>query len=316
METADILSPEDAEALAALNRTDRDWPWVGSVPALVEDAARRHPDALAVRSPTGDWTYAELVDHAQGIAETLRQMRVGVGDRVVILMERSREMLGALIGVLGAGAAYVPVDPKYPEARVRYVIENAKAATVITHRGLERRFHLGVRILDVDAWSRPEPSAFHATDPNDTAYVIYTSGSTGKPKGVEIAHSSLVNFLRSMVEEPGLSDEDVVLAVTTIAFDIAVLELFLPLVVGARVVIADEREVVDARALTRRLEEEGITLLQATPATWKLLITSGWQGARNLRALCGGEALPRSLADDLSSRVAELWNMYGPTETI
>ena len=154
-----------------------------------------------------------------------------------------------------------------------------------------------------------------AIEEGQAAYVIYTSGSTGRPKGVEVSHRGMANFLLAMRNEPGMGVDDVLLAVTTISFDIAVLELYLPLVTGGRVVIAGEDEVTDGRRLMRRAEEAGATLMQATPATWKLLIAAGWRGSPSLRILCGGEALGRSLADDLLRRSAGLWNMYGPTET-
>ena len=147
------------------------------------------------------------------------------------------------------------------------------------------------------------------------AYVIYTSGSTGKPKGVVVPHRAVVNFLTSMAREPGLTESDVLVAVTTLSFDIAVLELYLPLTIGAMVVIADRDQAVDGHALKGLLEEYDANVMQATPVTWRLLLEAGWTGGATFKALVGGEALPRDLAEQLISNDVELWNMYGPTET-
>lgn len=284
-------------------------------PAQVVKQARRVPHREAVDSPTGSWSYEELVREAGRITAALVEMGVGAGDRVGILMERSREMLGGLLGIQGAGAAYVPLDPGYPEARLRTMLEHSGARVLVTHRGLEARLGVEVPVLDLDRWMPPEPMAFRDTGPEEVAYLIYTSGSTGEPKGVEVPHGSVSNLLASMAVEPGLVESDRLLAVTTISFDIAGLELYLPLTVGACVVMAGEDETRDGAGLGERLESGGITVMQATPATWKVLLASGWKGRRELKVLCGGEALPGALAEALLERVGELWNMYGPTET-
>ncbi len=306
----------ETQQLHAWNDTARPInPDAGLLTRLVAQASEA-PTRVAVESPTGAFTYAELVSYAQQVSAALRGMGVRPGDRVAIVMERSREMLGALLGILGAGATYVPVDPNYPEARVRFMLDDADVAGLVTHRQLEQRVASGSRpVLNLDTWVAPAPTPFQDVASDDIAYVIYTSGSTGTPKGVAVTHRGLSNFLAAMREQPGIGRDDVLFAVTTISFDIAVLELYLPLTVGARVVIAREDETADGRRLMRRLEEAQVTLMQATPATWKLLLAAGWAGRSNLRVLCGGEALASSLAHELLPRVAELWNMYGPTET-
>jgi amino acid adenylation domain-containing protein len=285
------------------------------LPELIREQAERRPDEIAVSSTTGSFTYAELVSYAASVTGALQEIGVQPGDRVAVIMRRSRQMLGALIGILGAGATYIPIDPNYPASRVRYVLEDSGATAAVSQGGLERQFDLTVPVLNLTRPSSAEPVDFVTPDPDDAAYIIYTSGSTGKPKGVEIPHSALSNFLSAMLEAPGFTASDRMLSVTTVAFDIAVLEFYLPLVAGGRVVMASEDEVVDGRLLAERIVTEGITVMQATPATWKLMINSGWTGAPGLRVFCGGEPLSRQLADDLLDRASQLWNMYGPTET-
>lgn len=297
--------------LAEWNTTERAYRTdVTLVDLLVEQAART-PDAVAVSAPDGTYTYAQLLRRAQAIAVELRRLGVAEGDRVAIVLPRGRDLPAALLGVLGSGAAYVPLDPHHPVSRLEHALTDSGASAVVTAAGMPRS---ELPMLDVDACG-DAMDTFRRTSPSATAYVIYTSGSTGRPKGVAVSHSALVNFLFSMAEEPGISPSDALLAVTTVSFDIAALELFLPLIRGARIVIAHEDEVFDGARLARKLEAEGITVLQATPVTWKLLLEASWAGKADLRALCGGEALPEALAEALLPRVGELWNLYGPTET-
>jgi amino acid adenylation domain-containing protein len=243
-------------------------------------------------------------------------------------MDRSLDMMVALVGVLKSGGAYLPLDPAYPRDRIAYMLEDAKATIVLTQADLrddvpEPEQGPAPRIVALDAdWdsiaktAQPSPALPADATPADRAYVIYTSGSTGKPKGVEIPHRAVVNFLTSMAREPGLGPADRLLAVTTLSFDIAGLELFLPLTVGATVLLASRDTATDANALLEMLVASRATVMQATPATYRMLLESGWEpGVRPLRLLCGGEALPPGLAAQLLERVSELWNMYGPTET-
>ena len=236
-------------------------------------------------------------------------------------LERSPDLVATLLAILKSGAAYVPLDPTYPADRTAYVLEDAGATILVSEDKVVKGLGtIPCRVLSLDgdagrieerAASRPEPLA----GPEDLAYVIYTSGSTGRPKGVQIEHRAVVNFVQSMAERPGLGSDDVLLAVTTAAFDIAVLELFLPMYVGARIVLASRETARDPDALQLALRRQGVTVMQATPATWRMLIEAGWAGSPRLNVLCGGEALPRDLAAQLLPRCAALWNMYGPTET-
>ena len=230
-------------------------------------------------------------------------------------------MLIALLAILKAGGAYVPLDPHFPKARLDLILEDAQPLLVLTESRLAHLVSTGnARVFALDTERATYASCSGSNPPrsaggSNLAYVLYTSGSTGRPKGVQIPHTAFVNFLLSMRKRPGLTDRDVLLAVTTISFDIAGLELMLPLTVGAQVVIATREMAIDGRRLAGAIEEYGVTVMQATPATWRLLLDSAWAGSNRLKALCGGEALGRELANELLERVASLWNMYGPTET-
>jgi amino acid adenylation domain-containing protein len=270
-------------------------------------------------------TYSELNRRANQLAHYLRETEgVGPETLVGICMERSLEMVVGLLGILKAGAAYVPLDPAYPKERLAFMVEDAQVQGAAEIDG-PRDQRLGTskgRIKTVSMDSAAEEIA-RQSDANpigtaagkNLAYVIYTSGSTGKSKGVQIAHRSVVNFLTSMRGQPGLAEKDVLLSVTTLSFDIAALEVFLPLTVGARLVLVSREVASDGERLSEQLDKSGATVMQATPATWRLLIEAGWEGSRRLKILCGGEALDRELANELLKRSAALWNLYGPTET-
>jgi amino acid adenylation domain-containing protein len=227
----------------------------------------------------------------------------------------------ALADILKAGAAYVPLDPNHPMERLRDIVADAAVSCVVTLDRFARLFEaaeMPMVLLDrlgSALAAQPDSAPEVAVQPDDLAYVIYTSGSTGKPKGVQIEHRNLVALLEAMRRAPGLAEGDALLAVTTISFDIAGLEMWLPLSVGGRLVIASRSDALEGEALARLLQRHDVAMLQATPATWRLLLEAGWAGKRDLKALCGGEAMPRDLAPSLLRRVGELWNMYGPTET-
>jgi amino acid adenylation domain-containing protein len=300
--------------------------WADGGPALGGDRlahelfaaqAARTPDAVAVSGSGQQLTYAALAARAAGLSARLRAAGVGPGALVGLCVERSPGMVVALLGILAAGAAYVPLDPAYPRDRLAHVIADAALAVIVTEPALAAALPAqGAALLwlDGDAPAAPPPPPRRPW-PGDRAYVIYTSGSTGRPKGVAISHRALVSFLDAMRARPGLTAADRILAVTSLSFDIAGLELMLPLVVGARVEIADRAAVADGAALCGLLASAGITVLQATPSTWRLLLDAGWAGGEGLTALVGGEAVPRDLVDALAARAASVWNLYGPTET-
>ncbi len=287
-----------------------------------ESQAEKTPDAPALTFEGKRLSYGELNRRANQLARHLKTLGVGPESLVGLHVERSLEMVVGLFGILKAGGAYVPLDPAFPKDRLAYMVEDSAMSVLITHRDLDKNLAVrpaSVVRLDADwnAIATQEAGNLNSQNakPEDLAYMLYTSGSTGKPKGVEIPHSALTNFLFSMQREPGFCATDTLLAVTTLSFDIAGLELYLPLVSGGNVLIASYEDSHDPARLMKLLRESHCSVMQATPATWRALLDVGWSGSPNLKILCGGEALPRDLAKELLPRCAELWNMYGPTET-
>ncbi len=314
-----LTEPERQSLLVEWNRTEAVHPPT-CVHTLFEEQVRKTPDAVAVNFGQQSLTYSDLNRRANRLARHLAQQGVGHEALVGVYMERSLEMMVALLGVLKAGAAYVPLDPAYPKDRLTFIAQDADIQLLLTQQSSATKISVSAKVIRVDTdW--PAIAAQSAEDPQievqpeNLAYVLYTSGSTGRPKGVQIEHRNVVNFLDSMRREPGMCAEDVLLAVTTLSFDIAGLELYLPLTTGARVELASREQAADAQQLQALLKHSSATVMQATPATWRLLVESGWHGDSHLRALCGGEALPRELAEQLLPRCRELWNLYGPTET-
>jgi amino acid adenylation domain-containing protein/thioester reductase-like protein len=316
-----LTEEERHQLLVEWNETEMDYPRDKSIHHLFEAQAGRTPDEVAVICDGEQLTYGELNRRANQLGHYLQGLGIGPDVLVGIYVERSVEMMVGLLGVLKAGGAYVPLDPAFPPDRLALMIEDSQAPVILTQERLAQTLpehHADVISLDAD-WERiaamNDETPSSDVTPDDMAYVIYTSGSTGKPKGVQVLHRGVVNFLTSMQHEPGLTDQDGLLAVTTLSFDIAVLELFLPLIVGARVEIATQETASDGMLLMEKLVESEATIIQATPATYRMLIEAGWQGDSQLRVLCGGEAMPQDLAGQLLTRCASLWNMYGPTET-
>lgn len=317
-----LLDEAECRQLAIdFNQTAADYPRQLCVHQLFEAQTKKTPEAIAVEFETERLSYRDLDLRANWLAGYLRSIGVKPGVLVGVFVERSLEMIIALLGVMKAGGAYVPMDPTYPAERISFVLNDARVAVLLTQERLYKAANIsaGNPVFLEGEWAN---IARHMSDvpcgtpgADDLAYVIYTSGSTGRPKGVEISHRSFVNLLLSMTKAPGLKARDTFLAVTTLSFDIAGLELFLPLAVGAKLVIANRESAADGNILLRRIVSSGATVMQATPVTWKLLIEAGWEGKPALKALCGGEAFPRDLANELAGRSSSVWNMYGPTET-
>jgi amino acid adenylation domain-containing protein len=303
---------------------------------LLNRHAIAFPGDVALVAGRARLTYDELTKRVARLAHSLRLKSVGPGVLVGICLGRSADMLVAVLGVLESGAAFVPLDPSFPSARLSFMVEDAKLALVISDRAtiqqlpwpqdslahptiLLDRDAAQLSALSSDSLPSPPPADTSADSANDSAaqpaYILYTSGSSGQPKGVVIARSALSNFLESMVERPGMNRGDRLLAVTTLSFDISLLELLLPLTVGATVVLATREQVLDGQALIELIETHEISVMQATPSGWRVLIDAGWQGAQGFKALVGGESLPRDIGEALLERCAQVWNMYGPTET-
>lgn len=315
-----LTSSEYQEVVVDLNRTGiSDGRDTKTLDELIFNQIERTPDAIAAVFEGEKLTYRQLGDRAHQLAFQLQELGVCRNTLVAIYVERSLEMLVGLLGILKAGGAYLPLDPSFPPDRLAFMLEDAQPLVLLTQRKL-RRLPLPKQVavvyldaLPATSLGRPIESADRQAE--DLAYLLYTSGSTGTPKGVQVQHRALVNFITSMQREPGIAANDVLVAITTLSFDISGLELFLPLTVGASVVVASSETARDGKELIALMNSCGATIMQATPVTWRMLLDSGWQGNPGLKILCGGESWSADLANELLPRCESLWNMYGPTET-
>lgn len=315
-----LTAVEIAERLGAGGWNDTEVP-VPDVPlhVLIQAQANRTPDAHAVSDGAKTWTYAELMNRVDELCAGLIAAGVKRGDLVAVHLQRSADLVAGLLAILQAGAAYMPLEPEAPSARLALFIENAKPEFILADASapnLLLSLHCTVFLVEELAREGRGTCPFNANiTPDDLAYVINTSGTTGIPKGVEISHRALVNALLSFQKQPGFTARDRMLGITTISFDIAGLELFLPLISGGALILESRAVALDPNSLAEAIESSRCTVMQATPATWVSLIASGWKGVgRPLKALCGGESMTRELADNLLDRGVELWNLYGPTE--
>ncbi|WP_190285818.1 non-ribosomal peptide synthetase [Montanilutibacter psychrotolerans] len=325
--TLPLLTGAERDELARWNDdTRRELPNERTLAALIEAQVERTPEAVALSFHDRALHYRELDQRSNALAHRLRDAGVRPGSLVGLYVDRSVEMLIGLLGILKAGGAYVPLDPTYPTERLAYMLETSAARVLVTHRALLDELPASFRdagvdiVVLADADEALGADAEHAPDdgagPDDLAYVIFTSGSTGKPKGVAIPQQAAVNLLRSVAREPGVAAGDSVCAISTLSFDIALFELVLPLTVGAQIVLADRDTARDGLALRRMIDTRAPSVMQATPATWRMLLEVGWRGTPGLKKIIStGEALPRELADRLLPCADELWNLYGPTET-
>lgn len=303
------------------NQIRRIYPKHATFVQIFETQVKLRSHATAVVSGDKSLSYTDLDIASNRLSHQLRRSGVAPGDRVAVLLNRSTDISVSLIAILKSGCTYIPLDPNYPSDRLQYILSDSRPGAIITQSQLSDRLECGsMLMIEIDRHgpgiveSSPEPLP-HISSPDDPAYIIYTSGSTGKPKGVVINHRSLVNLLCSMRDTPGLTPDDTVVCITTISFDMSVVDMFLPLSVGAKLVIADTLEMIDGRALHQILRRHAATFMQATPMTWRLLLEAGWRGDPPLKMLCGGEAMPHKLSEQLLCCGGELWNMYGPTET-
>jgi amino acid adenylation domain-containing protein len=316
-----LTEAESHDVTVTWNATRKEFP-AGRLEDVIFAQAQRTPNAVAVRFEKTQLTYAQLMNRASQLGRYLVRRGAGPEKLVAFCLDRSIDMLVTLLGILESGSAYLPIDPELPRDRIAYMLEDSKAVAVVTQETLARILpETSAPSIKIDSdqgeISREPASRVpdRRTTPDDLAYVLYTSGSTGKPKGVEVLHRGLVSFMESMRLSPGFAAQDRILAITTISFDIAGLELFLPLTVGGEIVIGERRALLDGSYLRTLLDETRPTVLQATPVTWRVLLASGWGGDKEMRAFCGGEPLPRDLATQILSKTKALYNLYGPTET-
>ncbi len=284
---------------------------------VIADNARALGSKIAVKDQDRAISYADLDKEVQRFRDLLLASHVQSGDIVGVLRSASVDFVSAALAIWSCGACYLPLDTTYPEERLKFMLEDAGARLVLSRRNVRAlRDFTSIERVDLDcAPEMPRPSDAVKVDLGQTAHIIYTSGSSGQPKGVMVSHGSLVNFMHAMMYCPGMTADDRLVSVTTPSFDISLLEFFLPLMVGATVIIADPDETTDPFLLADLLEREDATVMQATPTSWGLLVDSGWEGKPSLQALCGGEALPPAFARALMGKVGQLYNMYGPTET-
>ncbi|MCO4754149.1 MAG: amino acid adenylation domain-containing protein [Bacteriovoracaceae bacterium] len=283
------------------------------------DMKDQFPDKVGIVCEGEGLTYKEFDERSSKFASYLAQKGVVKGELVGLSVNRSIDMMCALFGILKLGCGYLPIDPKFPEDRISYMVEHSKVERVVCTSNTDGAFSSLQKIYvnefnKISSEIEPLEEVEHGQQ-EQTAYIIYTSGSTGRPKGVELTIGSVSNFLLSMGHTPGLGSDDVLCAVTTLSFDIAVLELFLPLINGGKLVLATETEAKNSQKLMHLMQEHSVSVMQVTPITWRLLFKSGWSGDQNLKVLCGGEKMPNDLADSLLKCCGEVWNMYGPTET-
>jgi len=315
-----VMTADEVRQLRAWNDTAAAFPTELTLVDLFEAQVRASPDAVALVFEDERLSYAELNERANRLAHALIARGVGPDVLVALCVERSVEMVVGLLGILKAGGAYVPLDPAYPAERLAFMLADSAAPILLTQTTLADTLPASDAerlLLDVPGAfaERPADNPARRARPDCLAYVIYTSGSTGQPKGVAIAHQALANLLLDMRARTGIGAHSRLAALTTLSFDIAGLELYLPLIVGARVDLLDARCARDPAALARRLDADGVDLAQATPATWRMLLDGGWTPPRALTVLCGGEALPVALGQRLMADCRRLWNVYGPTET-
>jgi amino acid adenylation domain-containing protein len=288
---------------------------------IVEERAKQTPDKVAIDFHNRQVTYGEINNQANQLARVLR--RKGVGPEVIvgILLERSPEMVIAMLAILKAGGAYIGLEPLLPEERLQLLISDSQPTLLLLEQPLEHLVSAASPekiILDRE-WAsiQRESTGNLPTEqkPDNLAYIIYTSGSTGRPKGVELTHRNLVAFMYTTRVAPGLNQNDRFFAVTTVAFDICAAELLVPLMLGASEAMIDEKAGQHLAAIFKYIEEKQVTFMNAAPTYWRLYVEMGWKGSKRLKIVSAGEYLHRDLANDLIERVGELWNIWGPAET-
>lgn len=307
---------QEAATLAIFNGAKVDYDARARIESLFDAQAAARPDAIALSCGNRQLPYAQLQQRANAVATQLRALGAGAGDLVGLCCDRSEHMIVALYGILKSGAGFVPLDPTFPIERLAFMAEDAGLRHIVGDDSTLAHWQATGRATVNAAQVTPSAEAPASAGTSDNvAYVIYTSGSTGRPKGVMVPHHAVQSLLAGLRVMPGVQQHHVMLAVTTLSFDLSVFEDILPLTLGARIVIADRPTTKDGDKLRELIEREQITCMGATPSTWRLLLATGWQGRGDMLAVCCGEPLPPELGRELLPRVGALWNGYGPTET-
>lgn len=315
-----LTEEEKQQVLVAFNDTKADYRKDKTIIDLFKERVRQNPDKVAIKDDFKSYSYTELNKLSNQIAEYLNSAYTEQDKSpIAVLLGRSANMIALLLGILKSGRAYIPLDPNFPKERLSYIVENSQSKVLIC----EKEYRLVVKeevtlitlesiLTGIDKYKRILTTTI---SPKDTAYIIYTSGSTGNPKGVEIGHESLLNFLMSIQQKPGVSSTDTLFSVTTYSFDISILDFFVPLISGATLYVASQEVLGDPHMIIRKIEEIQPTIIQATPSFYQMLYNAGWHGSNRLKLLCGGDLLSKALAEKLLNTNSEVWNMYGPTET-
>jgi len=316
---SDLIGGDYLADYTTLNSAEIPYPNV-TLTELISQQAKITPNNIALEFQDSKITYDELLKKVNQLAHYLEAQGVQSGDFIAVAMPRCSELVISLLAIMQCGAAYLPLDPQYPKDRLEFMLNDSAAKVLLTSKLVSESLSSQSETLFIEeamAALNQYPVTRLQTKVNrdDFAYLLYTSGSTGNPKGVTITHKNLVNFLCSMALEPGINENDRALSITTISFDIACSELYLPLIKGATLILADQETARDGRLLLEVIEKENINFLQATPTTWLMLLDSGWSTPLPIKALCGGEAMPMDLAKELLNKCDTLWNVYGPTET-
>ncbi|MEL6439652.1 MAG: amino acid adenylation domain-containing protein [Cyanobacteria bacterium J06621_8] len=319
-----ILSAQEKhQLLEEWNDTEVDYPADKCLHQLFEEQVARTPNAVAIIFEEQKLTYRQVNARANQLASQLVELGVKPETLVGVCIERSPEMMIALLGILKAGGAYLPIDPNYPQSRISLVLEDSQVKFLVSQQaiasGLPQHKANVIYLEGNEQANSPEteeiPLSNIEVKPDNLAYIIYTSGSTGRPKGVQICHRNVVNLVSSFQRDPGVTPEDTILSATNISFDMSVLEIFIPLIAGAKLLIVSRQAAANGAELLENINKHQVTLMQGTPVTWRLLLAAGWQKSEQLRVFCGGESWDRELADQLQDKCGSLWNPYGPTET-
>jgi surfactin family lipopeptide synthetase A len=315
-----LTSQEEKQLLETFNNTYVSGTEKRTVIDHFAEKATMHPDRVAVKDDSVAYTYSELDELSNAVRNNLLLQEGTLSDvPVAVMMPRSADLIVALLGIMKAGKAYIPLDPAFPKERLQYIVKNSGVHNVLYAGSENEQPDFGVPLIAYkNLCSQPETKGTIPQvelTPATLAYIIYTSGSTGNPKGVAIPHSALINFLQSIQQTPGIQENELLFSVTTQSFDISILEFFTPLISGASVYMASKELLLDPLQIIKKLNEVQPTIIQATPSFYQMLFNAGWKGNSNLKVLCGGDVLSAALAEKILQHCAVLWNMYGPTET-